>query len=204
MRARLQLLVLLLFLLPGTAHSLSVAISPNCGTTASHFVVSVGGAPGTPYPCPDSCHIIVRVAIDGVGTIYQTDCKSAFSIDLHNVPNRPPGEECVACGLSVGQHVVTVTAPFNVECTGDTEARPALCASATFEVVGSGEVADPWADDLTSASRGMRVAFFSGGACDVPKCDSIQLVQSIRVRGVKSNGDSLSSDLCRPEVATRC
>lgn len=183
--------LLLLALSPSAAQCISVVVSPDCGTSASHFIVSVGGLPGPPLPCPDSCHIAVEVAIDGQGTFYQTDCRPGFSIDLQNVPDRPPGQECVACGLSPGIHVITATSS-NLECTGDTETRPFLCIRDSFEVVPPNQVTDPWADDLTSTAVGMRVAFFPTGACEVPKCDSIQLIQSARARGVKANGDSVS------------
>jgi hypothetical protein len=182
--------LLLIALSSRTAGAISVAVTPDCGTTDTHFIVSVGGLPGTPLPCPDSCHVPVQVAIDG-NSIFLIDCQSAFSIDLQDVPDRPPGQECVVCNLGFGEHVVTVTST-NLECTGDTQFRPFLCINDAFAILLPGEVADPWADDLTSTSTGMRVAFFPGSACDVPDCDSLQLIQSIRVRGVKANGDSVS------------
>src|SRR5213594_2933763 len=83
------------------AQTLPVIVSPNCGTTSTHFIVTGGGLPGTPYTCPDTCHIPAQVFLDGQ-TIYSLDCMTGFTIDLQNVP----GHGCVACGLTTGPHVV--------------------------------------------------------------------------------------------------
>ena len=97
----------------------------------------------------------------------------------------------MVCDLAAGKHAITA-ASFNLECSGDTEPRPFLCVRDSFEIIGGNQIEDPWADDLTTTADGMRVAFFAGGTCDVPECDSLQLIQTVRIRGVKSNGDSVS------------
>jgi len=165
---------------PSSALGQGLSVSPSCGTSETHFIISGGGLGACPKSCPDSCHVFYSVSIDGNAIFSTADCQSqtGFTIDLQNVP----GTGCVACTLQVTTHTVKLEGgpePSNYPPV------PPRCVTTTFQVVTAATNGDPWGNQpmtLTSDGRWININFLGCATCDVPPCDSIVMVQTIRPR----------------------
>lgn len=171
-------------LLSRDAWGQSAVVLPSCGTSATHFTLSVGGAP-TPS-CPNNdCSSGFSIYVDG----YRVPggpgkglapCVSGFSTDLRQAILA--ATNCPGC-LAPGDHTVKVTS--FAECAPDRMTNG--CVQTTFTVVSS--TPDPWVNDLQflnahDGGDSVVITFNPAGSCGLPDCQAIYLIQSARLRAI--------------------
>jgi len=163
-----------LFFHSAQARGQGLAIAPTCGTTSTHFVLSGAGWPTAPKGCPDTCITFVSVCLDGgQSTCYSAPvCSTSFAVDLATIPS-------FLNGLAVGQHTLTATGGYECSNDGGSSAGP---IRACFEIVA--DASSAWDTVRTNAAATtIDIKMKPGQACDIPLCDSIRLIQVIRMRG---------------------
>jgi len=85
MRLPFTPLILLLLLVPCQGAAQAVVVSPSCGTTGTHFILSAGGLDKCPEACPESCSVFGSLTItNGTGDIAIPLglCSTSTTVDL--------------------------------------------------------------------------------------------------------------------------
>lgn len=180
LRSRAQFVLVLALVIPPSAQTQGLAVSPNCGSRLTHFIVSGAGWPYPPKPCPDSC--LTEVAIffdaDAVPFYVAPNCTTSFVLDLQDFPG-------LLHNRASGNHTLRGFGYY--ECMGGPVYDPPALRAACIELRDT--AGDPW-DTLrvTPDSAAITIRLKPGGACDVPLCDSLHFVQVIRMRGIDTLG----------------
>ena len=74
-----------------SAHAQAVVVSPNCGTNATHFLLSAAGVPIC-YCAPAPCDNGYSLFVDGqpvLSTVFIDPCLPSFSIDMQKLITDP-------------------------------------------------------------------------------------------------------------------
>lgn len=141
-RRLLPLLLLLSVTQPPGVRAQGISVSPNCGTTSTHFILASGGWPTCSCnPCTGSFEVFVDGASVSTVTHPAGLCPSGFSLDMQDIT---VGGGCFMCTLLPGEHTVAVRGIS--ECGAPASCLKDGCVQTTFQIVTLN--GDPWAIDL--------------------------------------------------------
>ncbi len=182
-------LIAIVGLAAATALAQGVSVSPNCGTASNRFFLSTFGwpVPGDQERCTNYYTLTIDDHIVYAVGGRPGDLRSGFSIDLGALT-------CFECGnlRSPGHHTVRVDGGYGCQSGGEYF----TCVATTYDVVASGVVGNPWSLTRSGPFPGrpdtsiVLFRFLPQSSCGFPECDSVQLIQVVRVTGLDRHGNT--------------